>query len=169
MKFFYRKIRIFFDVENWLWKSEFCHFLTTFAQLSARLKNFLGGWLLVLVLGLEEGECATLCVKSWVILQTVFRGVKNFVLVKRGNLFQFFLLCGCFSRFYRGFWCLSQKFRENESLKIFIASSGDMLVNIPYKIATNNDHLLITLRCLIYGDHPFINFRKDSTLPFFFM
>ena len=43
-------------------------FLTTFAQLSARLKNFLGGWLLVL--GLEEGlvECATVCVKSWVIL-----------------------------------------------------------------------------------------------------
>ena len=43
-------------------------FLTTFAQLSARLKNFLGGWLLVL--GLEEGfvECATVCVKSVVIL-----------------------------------------------------------------------------------------------------
>ena len=43
-------------------------FLTTFVQLSARLKNFLVGWLLVL--GLEEGlvECATLCAKSWVIL-----------------------------------------------------------------------------------------------------
>ena len=47
-------------------------FLTTFAQLSARLKNFLGGWLLVL--GLKEGlvECATVCVKSVVILGTVF-------------------------------------------------------------------------------------------------
>ena len=40
----------------------------TFTQLYTRLKNFLRGWLLVL--GLEEGlvECATLCVKSWVIL-----------------------------------------------------------------------------------------------------
>ena len=40
----------------------------TFAQLSARLKNFLRGWLLVL--GLKEGlvACATVCVKSVVIL-----------------------------------------------------------------------------------------------------
>ena len=39
-------------------------FLTTFAQLSARFKNFLGGWLLVL--GIKEGlvECAAMCVKS---------------------------------------------------------------------------------------------------------
>ena len=43
--------------------------MTTFAQLSARLKNFLRGWLLVL--GLKEGlvECATVCVKSVVILK----------------------------------------------------------------------------------------------------
>ena len=42
----------------------------TFTQLNAILKNFLMGWLLVL--GLEEGyvECATLCVKSWVILKS---------------------------------------------------------------------------------------------------
>ena len=42
--------------------------LATFVQLSARLKNFLGGWLLVL--GIKEGlvECATVCVKSVVIL-----------------------------------------------------------------------------------------------------
>ena len=46
-------------------------FLTTFAQLSARLKNFLGGWLVVL--GIKEGlvECATMCVKSVVILISV--------------------------------------------------------------------------------------------------
>ena len=46
----------------------FLKFLTTFAQLSARLTNFLRGWLLVL--GLKEGlvECATVCVKSVVIL-----------------------------------------------------------------------------------------------------
>ena len=43
-------------------------FLTTFAQLSERLKNFLRGWLLVLVI--KEGlvKCATVCVKSVVIL-----------------------------------------------------------------------------------------------------
>ena len=43
-------------------------FLTTFTQLTARLKNFLRGWLLVL--SLKEGlvECATVCVKSEVIL-----------------------------------------------------------------------------------------------------
>ena len=40
----------------------------TFTQLTARLKNFLIGWLLVL--GLKESlvECATLCVKSEIIL-----------------------------------------------------------------------------------------------------
>ena len=45
--------------------------MTTFAQLSARLKNFLRGWLLVL--GIKEGlvECATVCVKSVVILQSL--------------------------------------------------------------------------------------------------
>jgi hypothetical protein len=43
-------------------------FLTTFTQLTARLKNFIRSWLLVL--GLKEGlvECATVCVKSEVIL-----------------------------------------------------------------------------------------------------
>ena len=43
-------------------------FLTSFTQLTARLKNFLRGWLLVL--SLKEGlvECAIVCVKSEVIL-----------------------------------------------------------------------------------------------------
>ena len=42
--------------------------LTTFTQLTARLENFLRGWLLIL--GLKEGlvECATVCVKSEVML-----------------------------------------------------------------------------------------------------
>ena len=73
---FFRKIRIFFT--KLTLKARILTFLTTFAQLSARLKNFLGGWLLVL--GLEEGlvECATVCVKSVVILILVS---KNF----RGN------------------------------------------------------------------------------------
>ena len=63
-----RKIRIIFDVENWRWKSEFLQFLTTFTQLSARPKNFLMEWLLVA--GLKECllECATIRVKSVVIL-----------------------------------------------------------------------------------------------------
>ena len=48
-------------------------FLTTFTQLTARLKNFLRGWLLVL--SLKEGlvECATVCVKSEVILLYMYR------------------------------------------------------------------------------------------------
>jgi hypothetical protein len=43
-------------------------FLKNFTQLTARLKNFLRGWLLILEL--KEGlvECATVCVKSEVIL-----------------------------------------------------------------------------------------------------
>ena len=51
--------------------------MTTFAQLSARLKNFLRGWLLVL--GLKEGlvEFATVCVKSVVMLGRV-RGMDRY-------------------------------------------------------------------------------------------
>ena len=54
-------------------------FLTTFAQLSARLKNFLGDWLLVL--GIKKGlvECATVCDKSVVILNVV-AVLKKFIL-----------------------------------------------------------------------------------------
>ena len=46
-------------------------FLTTFTQLTAQLKNFLRGWLSIL--GLKEGlvECATVCVKSEVILISI--------------------------------------------------------------------------------------------------
>ena len=42
--------------------------MTTFTQATARLENFLMGWLLVL--GLKESlvECATVCVKSEIIL-----------------------------------------------------------------------------------------------------
>ena len=55
-------------------------FLTTFTQLTARLKNFLSGWLLIL--GLKEGlvECATVCVKSEVILTTVCHCINRFFL-----------------------------------------------------------------------------------------
>ena len=51
--------------------------MTTFVQLSARLKNFLRGWLLVLVL--KEGlvECATVYVKSVVILTYIFPSDKT--------------------------------------------------------------------------------------------
>ena len=44
-------------------------YLTTFTQLTARLKNFLSCWLLIL--GLKEGlvERATVCIKSEVILR----------------------------------------------------------------------------------------------------
>ena len=51
--------------------------MTTFTQLNARLKNFLRGWLLVL--GLKEYlvECATLCIKSEVILLVVIEPLKT--------------------------------------------------------------------------------------------
>ena len=46
-------------------------FFTTFTQLTARLKNFLRGWFLIL--GLKEClvECTTLCVKSEVMLTSI--------------------------------------------------------------------------------------------------
>ena len=50
--------------------------MTTFTQVTARLKEFLKGRLLVL--GLKEGlvESATVCVNSWVIL-TGTTGINN--------------------------------------------------------------------------------------------
>ena len=58
----FRKIRSIFDVDL---NVRILQFLTTFTQLTERLKM---GWLLVL--GLKESlvECATVCVKSEVIL-----------------------------------------------------------------------------------------------------
>ena len=49
-------------------KVRILQFLTIFTQLTERLKNFLMSWLLVL--GLKEGlvKCATVCIKSEVIL-----------------------------------------------------------------------------------------------------
>ena len=49
-------------------KVRILHILMTYTQVTARLENFVAGWLLVL--GLKEGqvECATVCVKSEVIL-----------------------------------------------------------------------------------------------------
>ena len=41
---------------------------STFTQLTSRLKNFLRGWLLVLSLKEDLVKCATVCVKSEVIL-----------------------------------------------------------------------------------------------------
>ena len=50
-------------------KVRILHILTTFTQLTTRLKNFLMDWWLIL--GLKEGlvEFATVCVKTWVILR----------------------------------------------------------------------------------------------------
>ena len=44
----------------------------TFTQLTARLKNFLRGWLLIMSLKECLVECATLCIKSEVILLKVW-------------------------------------------------------------------------------------------------
>ena len=69
MNFFVSKDSDNFWQRKWTLKVKILPFLTTFTQLTTRLKNFLMDWLLVL--GLEEGlvECATLCIKSWVILR----------------------------------------------------------------------------------------------------
>ena len=55
-------------LENFNFQTTLFPKMTMFAQLSTRLKNFLRGWLLVL--GIKEGlvECATVCIKSVVIL-----------------------------------------------------------------------------------------------------
>ena len=75
----------------------------TFTQVTARLKNFLMGWLLalslkeglLLVLGLKEGlaKCATVCVKSEVILGSMYVICKmdplqamQFLLCARGGI-----------------------------------------------------------------------------------
>ena len=52
-------------------KVRILQFLTIVTQLTAGLKNFLSRWLLVL--DLKEGliECATVCVKSEVILMNI--------------------------------------------------------------------------------------------------
>ena len=63
-------------------------FLTTITQQTARLKNFLRGWLLVL--RLKEGlvECATVCVKSEVILMilAIMRGNMDVIMYYMMNL-----------------------------------------------------------------------------------
>ena len=46
----------------------------TFTELNARLNNFLMGWLLVLGLKESSVECATLCVKSEVMLMPTTPG-----------------------------------------------------------------------------------------------
>ena len=62
--------------------------MTTFTQLNARLKNFLRDWLLVL--GRKEClvECATLCVKSEVILNSIlwFDRKKHLPFIQNLNL-----------------------------------------------------------------------------------
>ena len=67
MNFFYKDSDNFWRRKLTL-KVRILPFLTTFTQLKAWLKNFLRGSLLIL--GLKEGlvECATVCVKSEVIL-----------------------------------------------------------------------------------------------------
>ena len=79
-EFFFQKDSDIFWHRKLTLKVRILPFLTTFAQLSARLKNFLGGWLLVL--GIKEGlvECATVCVKSVVILTYIsITGISNMV------------------------------------------------------------------------------------------
>ena len=56
-------------------KVRILHILTTFTQVTAGLKNCIMCWLLFL--GLKEGlvKCATVCIKSWVILTDIFSNI----------------------------------------------------------------------------------------------
>ena len=65
--FFFWKIRTIFVIDNWLWKSEFCNFLSTFTQLNATA-IFLSGYFLVLSIQDGPVKCGKVCVKSVVIL-----------------------------------------------------------------------------------------------------
>ena len=56
--------------------------MTAFTQLTARLKDFLMDWLLVLGLGEALVECATLCVKSLVI-QRYLDMIKNILSIQK--------------------------------------------------------------------------------------
>ena len=63
--------------------------MTTFTQLNASFKNFLSGWFLVLGLKECQVECATLCVKSEVILTShTFRSNAKILKMPEGNLFK---------------------------------------------------------------------------------
>ena len=75
-----------FFVIDIFWKLQFLNhfifyfqFLTTFTQVTTRLKNFLRRWLLVL--GLKEClvKCATMCPKSEVILIILYDAVTQTV------------------------------------------------------------------------------------------
>ena len=86
MKKFYRKIRIIFDIENWLWKSAFCNFWQLLLNWpTARLKNFLRGWLLVLSLKKGLVECAKVSIKSEVILQFKYEFKKILISLPKNN------------------------------------------------------------------------------------
>ena len=80
------KIKFFYEIFFQKYSDIFWHrkltlkvrilpFSTTFTQLTARIKNFLRGWWLIL--SLYEGllECATVCVKSEVILIHIYGSV----------------------------------------------------------------------------------------------
>ena len=62
-----RKIWTIFDVENWLWKSEFCNFQQLLPKFTKDLKKSLGS---SLAFTLKEGpvRCVKVWNKSWVIL-----------------------------------------------------------------------------------------------------
>ena len=101
MKIFFRKFRIIFALENWL-KVRILPFLTTFTQLTKRLNNFLRGWLLIL--DLKEGlvECATVCIKSEVILMVYVVNVKCMKL----TYISLFVICKPYFQSY-AFWISS--------------------------------------------------------------
>jgi hypothetical protein len=104
-------------------------FLTTFAQLSARLKNFLRGWLLVL--GIKEGlvKCATVSVKSVVILEynniAVYVHVSLKILPKRRFDTKMFRICTVF---------LNTVLRESKYVEKLTKTIAFLRKNLNYSI-----------------------------------
>ena len=86
------------DSDNF-WRKKFTlkvknfQFLTTFTQLNARIKEFLRGWLLVLGLKKCLVECATLCVKSEVMLDTHLLVLHYLQLFNVSQLLYMALIC----------------------------------------------------------------------------
>ena len=121
--------------------------MTTFAQLSARLKNFLRGCLLVL--GLKEGlvECATVCVKSVVILMNCITGCLRAKCTKQLCSGEDIYLGFCkYKRSYvflrNPIFCLSNQF----SLNLFLMRSQTDFIKAGTYFTKLSAHFVLILR-----------------------
>ena len=99
--------------------------LTIFTQLTARLKNFLMGWLLVLGLKESTVECATVCIKSEVILLPMYLVHRFLVSLKctRVHLLGT-VLWGCFALWQYRLW----SFKIGDTILCLPKSEGSQMI-----------------------------------------